>query len=98
MAKTIDKDKKIFADKIRMIAKSIYDAADDIAGGTSMKIAAEMWNNSIVNYCRMKMEGVVRLPYMEKDSHVEKKPQAANAENSADDPVIHVKEADICKS
>lgn len=32
MAKTISKDKKIFADKIRMIAKSIYDAADDIAG------------------------------------------------------------------
>lgn len=34
MAKTIDKGKKIFADKIRMIAKSIYDAADDIAGTT----------------------------------------------------------------
>lgn len=29
-----NKDKKIFADKIRMIAKSIYDAADDIAGTT----------------------------------------------------------------
>lgn len=26
--------KKIFADKIRMLAKSIYDAADDIAGTT----------------------------------------------------------------
>lgn len=29
-----DIGKKIFADKIRMLAKSIYDAADDIAGTT----------------------------------------------------------------
>lgn len=34
MAKIINEGKKIFADKIRMIAKSIYDAADDIAGTT----------------------------------------------------------------
>ena len=31
---TNNKGKDIFADKIRMIAKSIYDAADDIAGTT----------------------------------------------------------------
>ena len=29
-----NKDNKIFADKIRMIAKSIYESADDIAGNT----------------------------------------------------------------
>ena len=34
MAETVNKGKKIFADKIRMLAKSIYDAADDIAGTT----------------------------------------------------------------
>lgn len=34
MAETVNKGKKIFADKIRMMAKSIYDAADDIAGTT----------------------------------------------------------------
>lgn len=42
MAKTISKDKKIFADKIRMIAKSIYDAADDIAGTTEGCIEIEV--------------------------------------------------------
>lgn len=35
MAETVYRNgKKIFADKIRMLAKSIYDAADDIAGTT----------------------------------------------------------------
>lgn len=34
MAETVNKGKKIFADKIRMMARSIYDAADDIAGTT----------------------------------------------------------------
>lgn len=35
MSELVQKDsKKIFADQIRMLAKSIYDAADDIAGTT----------------------------------------------------------------
>jgi len=42
MAETISKDKKIFADKIRMIAKSIYDAADDIAGTTDGCVEIEV--------------------------------------------------------
>ena len=42
MAETISKDKKIFADKIRMIAKSIYDAADDIAGTTEGCVEIEV--------------------------------------------------------
>lgn len=34
-----------------------YNTCDygNIAGGSTRKIAAEMWNNSVVNYCRMKM-------------------------------------------
>ena len=42
MDETISKDKKIFADKIRMIAKSIYDAADDIAGTTEGCVEIEV--------------------------------------------------------
>ena len=42
MAKIISKDKKIFADKIRIIAKSIYDAADDIAGTTDGCVEIEV--------------------------------------------------------
>lgn len=59
-----------------------YNTCDysNIAGGTSMKIAADMWNKSAVIHYRMQTRGV------------------DNAENSADDLVIHVKEADICKS
>lgn len=77
-----------------------YNACDygSVAGGASMKIAADMWNKSVKNYCNIQDRDVVRLPYMVKDSHVEKKPQAVNAENSAGDLVIHVKEADICES
>lgn len=42
MAETINKGKKIFADKIRMLAKSIYDAADDIAGTTDGCVEIEV--------------------------------------------------------
>lgn len=42
MAETVNKGKKIFADKIRMLAKSIYDAADDIAGTTDGCVEIEV--------------------------------------------------------
>lgn len=43
MAETMNRDgKKIFADKIRMLAKSIYDAADDIAGTTDGCVEIEV--------------------------------------------------------
>lgn len=50
--------KKIFADKIRMIAKSIYNAADDIAGNTegvvrisvSFDVNTEMFDTEIPTY------------------------------------------------
>lgn len=49
-----------------------------VAGGPTRLSAATAWNRAVVNYCRLK--DVVRLPYMEKDSHAEKKPQAANTD------------------
>lgn len=42
MAETVNKGNKIFADKIRMLAKSIYDAADDIAGTTEGCVEIEV--------------------------------------------------------
>lgn len=43
MAETMNKNgKKIFADQIRMMAKSIYDAADDIAGDTEGCVEIEV--------------------------------------------------------
>ena len=43
MAETVNRNgKKIFADKIRMLAKSIYDAADDIAGTTDGCVEIEV--------------------------------------------------------
>lgn len=58
MAKIASKDKKIFADKIRMIAQSIYNAADDIAGNTdgvvrisvSFDVNTEMYDPEIPTY------------------------------------------------
>ena len=63
-----NESKNMFADKIRMIAKSIYDAADDIAGTTegcteievSFNIETETFDPELPQY------EIVRRHYPEK--------------------------------
>lgn len=70
MAETVNKDKKIFADKIRMLAKSIYDAADDIAGTTDGCIEISVSfdiETETEEYAGLPTYTVVRRHYPQKD-------------------------------